>query len=75
MPELFRLFGIRFFFCSNEHPPVHVHVRNGDRNAKFEVNPVKLIENNGIKSKDSKIAEGIEENEDLIINRWYEYFK
>lgn len=75
MPELFRLFGIRFFFFSNEHLPIHVHVRNGDGNAKFEVNPIRLVENNGMKSKDLKIAEGlIEENEYLIINRWHEYF-
>lgn len=75
MPELFRFFGIRFFFYSNEHLPIHIHVRNGDGNAKFEIKPVKLVENNDMKSKDLKIAEGlIEENEDLIEQRWNEYF-
>jgi Domain of unknown function (DUF4160) len=52
MPELFRMFGIRFFFFSNEHLPIHVHIKNSDGDAKFEVNPVKLVENKGIKSKD-----------------------
>ncbi|MDB5004007.1 MAG: hypothetical protein JWQ34_2232 [Mucilaginibacter sp.] len=76
MPELFRLFGIRFFFFSNEHLPIHVHIENGDGDAKFEVKPVKLISNNGIKNKDIKLAESIiEENEDMIEKRWNEYFK
>ena len=75
MPELFRMFGIRFFFFSNEHLPIHIHIRNGDGSAKFEINPVKLIENNGMKSKDIHLAESIvEENEDLIALKWEEYF-
>lgn len=75
MPELFRLFGIRFFFFSNEHLPIHIHIKNSDGDAKFVINPIKLIENHGMKSKDLKLAESIiEENEELIINRWEEYF-
>jgi len=75
MPELFRLFGIRFFFFSNEHLPIHVHIENGDGDAKFEIKPVKLVVNNGIKNKDIKLAESIiEENEEMIEKRWNEYF-
>lgn len=76
MPELFRLFGIKFFFFSNEHLPIHVHIKNADGDAKFEIRPVKLIENSGVKNKDIKLAESIiEENEELIVKRWEEYFK
>jgi len=76
MPELFRLFGIRFFFFSNEHLPIHVHIENGDGDAKFQIRPIKLLSNNGMKNKDIKLAESIiEENEDLIEKRWNEYFK
>ena len=75
MPELFRFFGIRFFFFSLEHLPIHVHIKNADGTAKFEVNPLKLIENNGMKSKDIYLAESIiEENTEVIIKRWNEYF-
>ena len=75
MPELFRMFGLRFFFFSNEHLPIHVHVRNADGSAKFEIKPLRLIENSGIKSKDIHLAESIiEENEDLIELKWNEYF-
>jgi len=41
MPELFRLFGIRFFFFSNEHLPIHVHIENADGDAKFEISPIR----------------------------------
>ena len=76
MPELFRLFGIKFFFFSNEHLPIHVHIENADGDAKFEISPVKLVNNNGMKNKDLKLAESIiEENEELIEKRWKEYFK
>ncbi len=75
MPELFRMFGIRFFFFSNEHLPIHVHIKNSDGEAKFEVNPVKLIENKGMKNKDIYLAESIiEENQDIIEAKWQEYF-
>ncbi len=57
MPELFRFFGIRFFFFSNEHLSIHVHVRNADGSARFEVDPLKLVENDGMKSKDIHLAE------------------
>ena len=76
MPELFRMFGMVFFFFSNEHLPIHVHVSNGDGEAKFQVSPeVELISNDGMKKKDLRLAESmIEENADLIIKRWKEYF-
>lgn len=69
------MFGMRFFFFSNEYLPIHVHVRNADGNSKFEISPVRLIENNGIKNKDIHLAESIiEENEELIEQKWKEYF-
>lgn len=75
MPELFRFFGLRFAFFSNDHLPIHVHVRGSDGVAKFEVNPVRLLENKGLKPKDLKLAEAlILENEELIIKRWNEFF-
>lgn len=75
MPELFRIFGLRFFFFSNEHLPIHVHVKNADGSAKFEVDPLMLVENKGMKMKDIHLAESvIEENKDIIIEKWKQYF-
>jgi hypothetical protein len=74
MPTLFIVFGLRFFFYSNEHLPIHIHVRNADGEAKFDVQNCKLINNKGIKQKDIKLAEAlIEENKELIISKWQEY--
>lgn len=71
MPELFRMFGLRFFFFSNEHLPIHIHVKNADGDAKYEIDPVMLIENKGLKAKDLRLAESIiEENKDLIVQKW-----
>lgn len=74
MPTLFIIFGLRFYFYSNEHLPIHVHVKNADGEAKFEVDPVNLIDNRGIKRKDISLAEYlIEENKEIIIAKWKEY--
>ncbi len=74
MPTLFIVFGLRFFFYSNEHLPIHVHVKNGDGEARFEVSPVRLVSNYGLKLKDIKLAEAIiEENRELLVAKWNEY--
>ena len=33
MPEILRIFGLRFYFYSREHEPIHVHVKNADGKA------------------------------------------
>ena len=78
MPELFRMFGLKFSFWSREHEPIHVHVENADGEAKFDILPegVSLRENYGIKPKDLKLAEKIlEENKDLAISKWKKFFE
>ena len=65
MPEIFRLFGLRFYFYSREHEPIHVHVKSADGKAKFEINDnaVVMVYNKGMKSKDIRCAEMVlEEN-------------
>lgn len=37
MPTVFEKDGYRFFFYSNEHEPIHVHVRYGEGEAVFSV--------------------------------------
>lgn len=78
MPEIFRMFGLRFYFWSREHEPIHVHVESGDGEAKFDILPegIVLKENYGMKLKDVKLAESIlEENKELAILKWKEYFE
>ena len=75
MPTLFILFGLRFYFYSDEHLPVHIHVQNGDGKAKFNVVPeISMVHKKGIKQKDLKMAESIIiENREVIIARWEEF--
>lgn len=76
MPTLFIIFGYRFFFWSNDHEPIHIHVSKADSEAKFQVLEVELIENHGFKKNELKMIESlIEENKDIIIERWNNYFK
>jgi hypothetical protein len=74
MPTILTIFGIRFFFYSREHEPIHVHIETTDGRAKFNLEPdVELIENKGVKNKDIKLAESIiDENKEHIINEWKE---
>lgn len=52
MPTLFIIFGFRFYFWSNEHGPVHVHISKGDAEAKYDVATVELVENYGFKKNE-----------------------
>lgn len=76
MPTLFTIFGLRFYFYSEEHLPIHVHVRNSDGRAKIQVDPeVVLIENKGIKPNDLKKALILADlYKEQITEFWYEFF-
>ena len=77
MPEVFRFFGYSFFFYSREHEPLHIHVEGNGGIAKFEWNGTEFIlnEQQGIKISDlKKIEKVINDNADLIVLRWNQYF-
>lgn len=75
MPTLFIFLGFRFFFWSNEHDPVHVHISKGESEAKYNVLEVKMVENHGFKKNELRMIEAIiDENQHIIIERWNEYF-
>ena len=75
MPTIFEKDGFRFFFYSNEHRPIHVHLRYGGGEAVFEVeNQVELRESHGLKLRELSMAEKLaEENKKLIIEKWHEH--
>src|SRR5438132_991992 len=53
MPKILERDGYRFFFYSNEHRPIHVHVRYGSGEAVFELeNQVELRESFGLKVRE-----------------------
>ena len=74
MPKIFEQDGYRFSIYSNEHRPIHVHVRCGGGEAVFDVEAaVELRESHGLKvhelAKAQKLAE---EHRELIIEKWHE---
>lgn len=76
MPKVFDQDGYRFFFYSNDHHPIHVHVRFGSGEAVFNVEgAVELRESYGLKVRElAKAEELAAKNRDLIIERWHEHF-
>lgn len=76
MPTVFIKNGFRFFFYSNDHTPIHVHVLRGQGEAVFVVGDgVVLRESVGMKTSELAEAENLAiEHQELIIQRWHEYF-
>ena len=75
MPTIFEIFGLRFFFFSEDHAPIHVHVVKGDDDAKIELEPeVRVVYNHGLKLRDIKRAVQLAKiYKDEIIEIWYKY--
>ncbi len=77
MPEIFRFLGFSFFFYSKEHEPIHVHVEGASGFAKFDYDGCGFVLNKaqGLKASElKKIKAVIDENTDIIMARWNEYF-
>jgi hypothetical protein len=76
MPTVFNEGGYRFFFYSNDHLPIHVHVRYQNGEAVFNVEDgVELRESHGLKMKDLSRAEELANSHiTLIKEKWHEHF-
>jgi hypothetical protein len=76
MPSIFEKDGYRFFFYSNDHRPIHVHVRRGNGEAIFNVETdVELRESAGLKVNELARAEELaREQRMLILQKWHEHF-
>ena len=77
MPKIFEKEGYRFFFYSNEHSPIHVHVRHGDGEAVFAIDPeVDLREAVALNTRQlSRVKELINEHVEVIRQAWHEHFR
>lgn len=75
MPTILFLFGLRFFFYSEEHLPMHVHVKNGDGKAKIYLETAEVVNNTGIKPADLKKAvDAVKQYKKEMIKAWEEHF-
>lgn len=78
MPEVYRNFGFLFFFYSREHEPIHIHVEGEEGLLIYDLIDGKFVlrEKRGKVKANSKrkIEKSLEENMQLIIDKWNEYF-
>lgn len=73
MPTVFEKDGYRFFFYSNEHLPIHVHVRHASGEAVFDVEDgVELRESQNMKMSELKKAQNLaRDHRELIVEKWH----
>ena len=76
MPTVLRVAGFRFFFFSNEgREPMHIHVEQAERYAKFWLTPVALAANVGFRSSElSELVRLVQQHRPLFEEKWREYF-
>lgn len=85
MPKIFEYFGFIFYFYSNEHEPIHVHVQHGGKESIFdlimmngELLEVRVREKKSaepLPEKDKRIAEKfIRKYHKNIIDKWVKFF-
>lgn len=79
MPVVFRRRGFRFFFYANEgtpREPTHIHVEQGEYQAKFWVRPgVSIAYNDGFSARTLReLSRVIEANRDQIERAWNDFF-
>jgi hypothetical protein len=75
VPKIFEQDGYSFFFYSNDHAPIRVHVRRGGGEAVFVVDPkVELRESVGFNGRELSRAEDlIDDHLELIKQKWAEH--
>ncbi len=75
MPTILLKDGYRFFFYSNDHLPIHIHIERDNKTAKFNIENLELICSRKFNASELKeIRKLVEENKKLFINKWNEYF-
>lgn len=76
MPTVLQVGPYSFiFFSSDRGEPAHIHIKRDRQIAKFWLSPVTLEKNRGFKDYElNKIAEIVEENQDILLEAWHDYF-
>lgn len=84
MPKIYEYFGLVFFFYSNEHEPIHVHVKRGGNEIVFEIimdngelYGLNIREGSGCSLSEKDIAmarEFVEKYWKNIVSKWINFF-
>jgi hypothetical protein len=75
VPTILKAKGYRFFFYSNDHSPIHIHVEKGGKTAKFDLNPVILSQSSKFNAKELKeIRTLVQQNQTIFKSKWDAFF-
>lgn len=75
LPTVLRVDGFRFFFFSDKHLPLHIHVEKGDGYMRVELDTFKVTKRYKLsKTDEKKIITIIQEHQQKLIGAWDEYF-
>jgi len=79
MPVVFRVGNVRFLFYADEgepREPIHIHALEGDREAKFWIEPsIRMARNAGFRRHElNRIAVILEDRGHEIVEAWNEFF-
>ena len=85
MPKIFEYFGFIFYFYSNEHEPIHVHVIHGSQESIFDLvlmdgllSDILVREKKGaepLSDKDKRTAISfIKKYYKNIVDKWVKFF-
>jgi hypothetical protein len=76
MPTVLRSGPYRFFlYAGGREEPPHVHVERDDSEAKYWVDPVRLQRGTGFTASALRRVEKlVVDNQQLLLDKWYEYF-
>lgn len=76
MPLILLINHIRFYFFSNEHEPIHIHVTHAGRSCRVEIGTHKVTQIKGFNEREiNKVIKLVKEHEDIFIQKWEEYFE
>ena len=76
MPTVLRSGPYRlFFYAGDRGEPPHVHVERDDCEAKFWLDPVRMVRSQGFAAKEiNRIVKLIVENQRMLLDGWNEFF-
>ncbi len=76
MPTVLRVGRYRFYFFSNEgQEPAHIHVKAGDDQCKFWLDPVVLVVSHGFAARElNEIASIVTQHQQRLLEAWDDYF-
>lgn len=73
-PTIFKIWKFRVMIYPKDHSPAHVHVVGPDAEAKFDVQTMECIANNGFSEKTIKrIKEYLKDRKQSLMEAWHEY--